>query len=228
MGADYAILLIDLDDTLLDFKKTEREALRQAFQGYGCALTDGQIAEYSRINQQCWKRLERREIDKEALKALRFSEFLKTLPNPPSHSLEKINRDYMEALSSLTLPLPLAEDTIRKLAGRYRLAIITNGTEWVQKRRFAGFSVHDCFEQLFISDVLGAQKPDPHFFSQVTEAMGESDPSRYLVIGDSQTSDILGGIWAGMDTCLVSPEPVAESPANFQVRTFSEVLNILL
>lgn len=224
----YRILLMDLDDTILDFKRTEKEALRKAFGGYGLELGDGQIRAYSEINLRCWKRLERKEINKEELKALRFSEFLGTLPKAPEVSLEQINRDYMEALSSLAIPLPGAEGAVRTLARSYRLAVVTNGTTWVQMSRVAGLSVRDCFERMFISDELGVQKPDPRFFEQVKEAMGEADASQYLVIGDSQTSDILGGIWAGMDTCLISPEPVPDCPADYQVPSLSEVLKILL
>lgn len=228
MNLPYKILLMDLDDTILDFKKTEKEALRKAFGGYGLELDDALVHAYSAINLRCWKRLERKEINKEELKALRFSEFLKLLPKPPQVGVEQINRDYMEALGSLTLPLPGAEDAVRKLAQSYRLAVITNGTTWVQKLRFAGLSVRGCFERMFISDELGVQKPDPRFFEQVKEAMGEADASRYLVIGDSQTSDILGGIWAGMDTCLVCPEPIPDCPANYWAPSLSEVLKILL
>ncbi|MDO4317574.1 MAG: YjjG family noncanonical pyrimidine nucleotidase [Lachnospiraceae bacterium] len=228
MKHTYKILLMDLDDTILDFKKTEREALRKAFGGYGLELDEAQIHAYSAINLRCWKRLERKEINKEELKTLRFSEFLGTLPKAPPVSVEQVNRDYMEALGSFVFPLPGAEEAVRTLAQSYRLAVITNGTTWVQERRFAGLSVRGCFERMFISDELGVQKPDPRFFEQVREAMGEADASRYLVIGDSLTSDILGGIWAGMDTCLVSPEPVPDCPANYWAPSLSEVLKILL
>ncbi len=228
MEHSYKILLMDLDDTILDFKKTEKEALRQTFCKYGLELDEAQIRNYSDINLRCWKRLERKEIDKEELKALRFAEFLKTLPEAPQIGTEQINRDYMEALSSFVFPLPGAEEAVRALSQHYRLAIITNGTTWVQERRFSGMSFRDCFERMFISDVLGVQKPDPHFFAQVKEAMGEADSSRYLVIGDSQTSDIQGGIRAGMDTCFVCPEPVPDCPANYQASCLGEVLKILL
>lgn len=228
MKHSYKILLLDLDDTILNFKKTEKEALRRTFRKYGLELDETQIRNYSDINLRCWKRLERKEINKEELKALRFSEFLQTLPEAPQVSTEQINRDYMEALSSFVFPLPGAEEAVRTLSQHYRLAIITNGTTWVQERRFSGMTFRDCFERMFISDMLGVQKPDPLFFAQVKEAMGEADSSCYLVIGDSLTSDIQGGIQAGMDTCFVSPEPVSDCPANYQASCLGEVLKILL
>ncbi len=228
MKNTYKILLMDLDNTILNFTETERQALVNTFRGYGIELTDEDVRCYNRINNRYWKMLERKKIDKEELKRLRFTEFVETLAQKPERDVIDINKDYMEELASLTIVLPGAEEAVRALATRYRLAIITNGTTWVQKRRFAGMCFGNCFEAMFISDDLGAQKPAPLFFDKVKEQIGEADVTQYLVVGDSISSDILGGTWAGMDTCLVSETDVEDSFATYCVRNLFELAGKML
>lgn len=224
----YKILLIDLDNTILDFNETERQALLKTFRAYGIELTEEEVQRYNRINDRCWKMLERKEINKEELKRLRYSEFVDTLSVKPERDVMDINHDYMEGLASLTIVLPGVEEAIRALAKRYRLAIITNGTTWVQKKRFAGMNFCDCFEAMFISDELGAQKPAPLFFDKVKEMLGEPDVMQYLVVGDSISSDILGGTWAGMDTCLVCETGAEDSFATYCVKNLTELVEALV
>lgn len=228
MGDTYRILLIDLDNTILDFTKTEREALVTTFANYGVVLEEEEIRQYNRINDKCWKMLERGEVNKEELKRLRFTEFVSLLPKKPKRDVMDINADYMKALAGLAIPLPGAEEAVCCLAKDYRLAIITNGTDWVQKSRFSKMSCAGCFEALFISDELGAQKPAPLFFDTVKEAMGDREPSHYLVVGDSISSDILGGTWAGMDTCLVSAVNTDENVATYRIASLLELPKLLL
>lgn len=221
---NYKYLLIDLDDTLLDWQETERRALTETFrERFSRELTAEEVEVYNRINAECWKLLERKMITKDELKVKRFAEFMEALgilgssttaDGTPMYRdlsadsaelalVQEINLDYMQRLSRTVVEFPDAAPVCRALAQKYRIFLITNGTDWVQRGRLAGVSFTDVFESIIISDEVGCNKPDPRFFRGVTELTGDEDPSHYLVIGDSLTSDIAFGKAIGADTVWV-------------------------
>lgn len=224
----YRYLLLDLDQTILDFKKTEELSLIDTFGRYGIVLNEQDIARYSKINQECWGLLEKKEIDKEQLKALRFGRFLEEKGITLPIDVMQLNLEYMQGLASRAIYMPQAEQTVRRLAEQYPLYLVTNGTTWVQKGRLEKMSCAECFSHVFISDELGVQKPAIEFFEQVMAYVGDQNPEHYLVIGDSASSDIAGGINAGMDTCQVGVKAGASSRADYHVEWFYEVEQLLL
>ncbi len=229
-NARYRYLLLDLDDTLLDWHETERRALTETMREcVGRTLTDAEVGCYNRINAVCWKMLERREIDKEQLKAKRFHDFLSELGiAADGERVREINCDYMDRMSRIVVEMPEAAAVCRALAGKYQLIIITNGTDWVQRSRLSGVSFADCFAGVVISDEVGCNKPAAGFFEGVKAITGDADPAHYLVIGDSQSSDIAFGRAIGADTLWVHLRDDGQTgDATYTVRTLSEVLSIL-
>ncbi len=226
----YQYLMIDLDDTILNFAETERMALGKAFeQLFGRILTNAEVEEYSRINQDCWKMLERKEIDKTVLKDKRFRDFVGFLDiELVGVTIEQINDVYMGHLGQIICEMPGAGAAIRKLAKSYRIFLITNGTAWVQKSRLSLLAFSDCFERVLISDELGENKPSPVFFDAVLAVTGDTDKSRYLVIGDSMTSDMGLGRNTGIDTCLFGAEKVPNEQITYATKDWSAVEKLLL
>ncbi|MBO4627253.1 MAG: HAD-IA family hydrolase [Lachnospiraceae bacterium] len=229
-NARYRYLLLDLDDTLLDWLETERRALTQMMRAcFGRELTDEEVGCYNRINALCWKMLERREIDKPQLKVKRFQDFLAELGiEADEERVREINDDYMNRMSGIVVEMPDAARVCRKLAAKYKLILITNGTDWVQRRRLSGVSFSDCFTGVVISDEVGCNKPAVGFFEGVKAITGDADPTHYLVIGDSQSSDIAFGRAIGADTLWVHLRDDGQTgEATYTVRTLAEVLTIL-
>lgn len=225
----YKYLLIDLDNTILDFDATEHSALCQAFvELFQRELTKEEVAEYSRINQGYWKLLEKREVTKPELKERRFRDFLSYLGLVWDGDMEMINAVYMTNLGNTIFVMPGAEEVIRRLAERYRLFIITNGTTSVQESRMRLLQFADCFEQVFISDEIGYNKPAPQFFDAVVAVTGEHDPGKYLIIGDSLSSDIAFGKNIGSDTCRYYYRQKGEKgEATYTVTSWSEIAELL-
>ncbi len=193
----YTTLLIDADDTLLDFGKAEREAFDAAFCGLGLPTSDGIYSLYSAINLSLWKAYERGEIEKSEIRLRRFSRLFETLcwEGDPRDASEA----YIAALSLQGQLIPGARDFLEKTCVKYGLYAVTNGIQAVQRGRFAKADINKYLKGVFISEEIGYGKPDRRYFDYVFDKVGEKDRSKILVIGDSLTSDILGAVNAGVD-----------------------------
>ncbi len=197
------IILFDLDDTILDFHKAEAIAIARTFRELGIEPTEELIRLYSRINARQWKRLETGEISREQVLVGRFEILFKEL------GLELSSRQakalYENFLSQGHFFIPGAVELLEKLQGDYRLFICSNGTAVVQAGRLKSAGIAPYFEEIFISEEIGCNKPDPEFFRRCFERIPDFRRERCLIIGDSLSSDILGGIRAGIKTCWFIP-----------------------
>ena len=203
MPKKYEWLLFDADDTLLDFKLGEHRAITATLADAGLPTDDEVIATYSRINDNLWKMLERGEVTKDRLKVLRFTQFCEHYGFVCDGVA--LAESYVENLKKQTVLLDGAEDVCRALYGKYKMYIITNGIEAVQTARFGGCAIKEYFEKCYISDAIGVAKPKKGFFDAVAADIEGFDKSKALVIGDSLTSDIKGGVEYGIDTCWLNP-----------------------
>ncbi|MBO4281092.1 MAG: HAD-IA family hydrolase [Lachnospiraceae bacterium] len=220
----YRYLLLDFDNTLVDFNETERRALSVTFDAlYKRKLSKEEIGIYHRINDSCWKMLERKEIDKPELKRLRFEQFTEAI-GIKNADVGEINRTYMDILSKTVVEYPDSFETCRILAKNHTLFVITNGTAYVQKDRLAGASFAPFISGLFISDEIGVNKPAPEFFDAIIKETQDTKRSSYLIVGDSPTSDILFGKNAGVDTCYVG---AGESDADYRIGSIGELPQLL-
>lgn len=200
MGGLYTTILWDLDDTLLDFPYSQKSALKKCFQAIGLEITEEQIECYSRINDNYWKRLELGEITREELLTGRFV----TLFNEygiDGVDVEAFHRKYEEALGKVFLFRDDGLSVVRSLQGVCRQYVITNGFSVVARSKFRLSGLEAVLDGIFISEEVGAPKPQREFFQYCLERIPEEDKSRILIVGDSLTSDIKGGIQMGIPTC---------------------------
>lgn len=225
----YDTVLIDADETLFDFPKAERCALCDALTGAGITPTEELILAYSEINYATWKRLERGEITKTALRTERFAAFCAKFGFEAD--IPKLSDDYLAALSAQSFLLEGAEDVCRALkADLCRLYIITNGIASVQHGRMMRSPIKYLVEDVFISEEMGAEKPHRAFFDAVERRIPDFDPASTLVVGDSLTSDMAGGIAAGLDTCWYNPKgkgKPADMPITYEIRDLRELLSLV-
>ncbi|WP_153722626.1 YjjG family noncanonical pyrimidine nucleotidase [Sporosarcina cascadiensis] len=200
----YELFLFDLDDTLFDFGETEKHALGNTFTSFG--LPDGLAkyrASYHAISSVIWDDLEQGRITLEELKVERFRRLFE------QHDLTMDAQDFGDLyIENLGRESHVIDGVPEMLAGlaEYRLAILTNGFTLAQLARIAGSPLHNTFEAIICSEETGFKKPQPEIFDYTFKKLGITDPSRVLMIGDSLTSDIQGGINAGIDTCWFNPD----------------------
>lgn len=200
----YDIILFDADGTLLDFQKSEAEAIRDAMTANGIQATEERVKLYSDINIGLWKKLERGEIKKKVLLYHRFELLLEALGM--QGDAKKMANDYMTGLSTKGYVLDGAEKMLKSLSGRARMYIVTNGVEFIQRGRYARCGIDKYFHGVFISDCVGCEKPSVKYFEYVASHIDGFDKGRAVIVGDSLTSDMQGGINYGIDTCWYNPD----------------------
>ena len=197
-------LFLDLDDTILDFKTAERIAIGKTIRDFGVEPTEEILTQYHKINKWHWEQLElgkltRAEVLENRFKVL-FSE-LGVAVDP-----EKVARAYECNLSQGHWFLPGAEETVACLSKRYRLFLASNGTASVQKGRMTSANLYRFFETVFVSQEIGHNKPSKAYFDACFASIPGFDPERAMIVGDSLSSDIQGGINAGIRTVWVNPD----------------------
>lgn len=212
-----AVVLLDLDDTILDFGIAEHEALKKALADVGVDNSEKVLKRYSEINKLHWEMLERGEITRPQVLLGRFEQLLKELGIEDKNSiLASILRDsYEQNLSHGHWFMPGAEQMLEQLKGKYRLFLCSNGTPVVQEGRLRSSGIGPCFEKIFISEAIGYNKPAKEYFDRCFEQIPELDLSRCIIVGDSLSSDIQGGINAGIRTCWYNPK-FAENRKNIE------------
>ena len=202
-----AIILLDLDDTILDFHIAEYHALKKAMGDLGVDNSDQVIARYSEINKLHWEMLERGEITRAQVLLGRFEVLLKELgvEDEGSGIAIELRDTYESNLSQGHWFMPGAEDMLEAIKDKYRLFLCSNGTPVVQEGRLKSSGIGHYFEKIFISEAIGFNKPAKEYFDRCFAQIPDFDPSKAMIVGDSLTSDIRGGRNAGIATCWVNP-----------------------
>lgn len=224
----FEFLLIDMDDTVLDFKKAEYVAIRKTLQDAGIAPSEAVCARYSQINDSYWKRLERKEVTRRQLQMGRFADLFAELG--VQADAETCADAYMKNLGSGYYFMPGAEQALRSLSQKYKLYLASNGNTDTQRSRIASAGIERYFEGIFISGEVGVNKPDKGFFDYCFAKMEGFDPAKTIIVGDSLTSDILGGKNAGIATCWLNPTHKTAPPElqpDYQIESLSKLEELL-
>lgn len=224
----YTTVLLDIDMTILDFNAAEASALRDAFESMSLPIDDALIARYHIINDALWKDFELGKVTKERLKYLRFARLVEAAGLAADANI--LQNVYTDFLSTKGMMLDGAREFLDEAAKRYSLFAITNGIYYVQKGRFEKADIGGYFKKVFISEDVGFGKPDKRYFDHVLAAIDEKDKRRIAVVGDSLTSDIKGGIGAGLDTCHYDPDGThmrEDIVPTARARTYGEILEFL-
>ncbi len=205
----YKYLLFDADNTLFDFGMAEYHAFMETCSHAGIQWSEEAYRVYSEINDAQWKKLERGETTQAELKIQRYREFLQWYGYSGDRETMAVcmGNDYKEALGRQIYLMPDALDVLKALTAKgYWIGIVTNGITAIQTARLAASPMRKYIRKLYISEEMGCAKPDPAFFEAVFTDLQVSDPSQYLVIGDSLSSDIDGASAAGIDSVWFCPE----------------------
>lgn len=200
------VILWDIDGTLLDFGAAERYAVRKCFDSFGFGeCTDEMLARYSAINKRYWEMLERGEVTKEQVFHGRYEEFLRG-EHLPTGRIGELNREYQVYLSEKIFFQDYGYEIIWDLKGKVRQYVVTNGSRFTQTRKMRLAGYDKLFDGVFISDEVGAEKPNIAFFDSVWEQIGTYEKAEVMIVGDSLTSDMQGGNNAGIRCCWYNPQ----------------------
>lgn len=199
----YTTLFFDLDGTILDYSKAETTALNGTYNiVFGIDPSDDILPVYQKINSDLWKEFEKGTIGIDELRIKRFSDLFDNFKlNADPEAFSEI---YLKELGNGGYLLQGALEILTFCAGRFRIGAITNGIGNVQRSRIKKAGIDYFFETIVISNDVGIAKPDPGIFTIALENMDLYNKEEILMIGDSLSSDILGGINAGIDTCWIN------------------------
>lgn len=195
----YKKLFFDFDDTLVDFKAAEKVALPTVFDEFNFPLTAEVEAIYNRINRGLWDALEVGEVTREQLMDQRFGKTFEHFGIEVNG--REVDNRYRQLLAKTIVLIDGARETLEQLAPNFELYIVTNGMSDTQYARLDAAGLTSFFQQIFVSEEIGYQKPQIQFFDYVFQAIGDIDLASCLIIGDSFSADIAGGVAAGIDTC---------------------------
>ncbi len=223
-------VFLDLDDTLLDFTGGEAKALRTTLETLGVDAGERVISLYHAINRRCWEQLEDGLLTRQQVLVGRFEQLFSAL-GVTAHSGREASTLYETMLSLQHDFLPGALETLQLLSRRYDLYLASNGTLSVQRRRLADARLQPFFRGIFISQEIGADKPSALFFQRCFASIPGFCPQASIMVGDSLTSDIRGGINAGIRTCWFNPGRQPHRPdirPDYEISTLQELPPLLL
>lgn len=222
----YKIVLIDLDNTVFDFSLGEKNAAKETFEKFGIKHDEKLITFFSEINEKYFQKYASKEMTREEFHHMRFKEIVDVIScqcNP-----DDMNKHYIENLALQCEFMPGAYETLKYLSSKYILCAASNGKIEVQTKRIEKANVADFFDKIYVSSAVGYNKPDKEFFDYIFSDYKEYNKEDFTIIGDRESSDILGGINAGIDTCFYNYKndtPTLKS--RYIINSLKEILKIL-
>ena len=208
----YQWLFFDADGTLFDFDRAEVAALEQAFRLIEVTCDASYLAIYQRINLALWQAVEKGEITPGIVKVRRFELLLEAIGSGSSPAA--LSANYLECLAARSELIEDAAEVLKALHGKYRIAILTNGLQVVQRGRLARSVIRDHIADMIISEEIGHAKPAKEFFDAAMARLGNPSKREVLMIGDGWIPDIQGAVQYGIDACWYNPnkKPRPTSP----------------
>lgn len=199
----YTYLLFDADDTLLDFERNGTRAFIMLCAKYHFPCTPESRALYESFNQSLWRELERGLVTKEFMKVERFRRFLTALHRADDPAV--VSTDYITFLGNSSFLTPHADEVCKTLSQNHEIYILTNAVEAVHTSRIRQSMLAPYIKGNFVSECIGYEKPNKFFFDYVFSHIPGITKENCLLIGDSLTSDMQGGINTGIPVCWYNP-----------------------
>ena len=220
-------LFLDLDDTILDFHKAERIALSKTIREFGVEPTEEILNLYHEINKWHWEQLELGKLTRAEVLVNRFGVLFEKLGKEVD--APKCAKVYEHNLSQGHWFLPGAEEAVDALSKKYRLFLASNGTAVVQKGRMTSANLYRFFETVFVSQEIGHNKPSKEYFDACFAAIPGFDKEKAMIVGDSLSSDIRGGINAGIRTVWVTPnhKDCGDTKPDYEIEALSQLEALL-
>ena len=229
--AIYTCVLLDIDNTLLDFDAAERQALTDMLAEYELPHDENACAVYHKVNRELWDSLAKGQLNKQKLFQIRFSRFMQAMQLPDNGKSKAMNDRYEELLATHADLLPGALTALEELGEVATLAIVSNGALAVQESRIAASGIGRYMDGIYISAKVGAAKPSAKLFEHAFRDLGITNKSRVLMVGDDLLADIKGGQNAGVDTCWFNPkneENKSGITPKYTVGSYEELYRIVM
>ncbi|WP_430817407.1 YjjG family noncanonical pyrimidine nucleotidase [Carboxylicivirga sp. RSCT41] len=227
----YKHLFFDLDHTLWDFEANSEAALREMFDSYHLARFfadyDDFHSKYEPHNLYLWAQYRKNKVDKKTLNVQRFYLPFAEAGFDDLNVARQFAADYLAISATKTILFPDTIDVLQTLKERYQLHIITNGFKEVQTQKLHNSGLRPFFNNIYISELIGVQKPNTYFFDYAIKS-SHASKKESLVIGDSLEADIKGAQKAGIDQVFFnSKKQEHEVQITYTINELKELLEFL-
>lgn len=229
--AIYTCVLLDVDNTLLDFDAAERQALTAMLAEYELPHDAHACEVYHKVNRELWDALAKGKLSKGKLFQTRFQRFLQAMELPDNGKSHAMNDRYEELLATHADIIPGALNALEELGEVATLAIVSNGAAAVQQARISASGVERYMDGIYISEKVGAAKPSAKLFEHAFKDLGITNRSRVLMVGDDLLADIKGGLNAGVDTCWVNfknEENTTDIQPKYEIHSYEELYRLVM
>ena len=219
-------ILIDVDNTLLDFNKCALGAVKEVFVKYKLDYKDYVFEVFQEENDRLWEAYEKGEIKKNDIFDRRWKQIFKRLRIEEDG--KKAETHFIESIRDSHEPVEGAMDVLKYLSGKYNIYVASNSQYEQQMNRLTNAGMMPYISQLFISDRMGAAKPSIQFFDGCFQKIGEVLKEEVIIIGDSISADIGGGRAYGIRTCWYNHNKIAaEVEADYTIDKLEDIIHIL-
>ncbi len=225
----YNHILLDLDDTLWDFKANSRIAMQEIYNDYKLInhydSFESFYSIYMEKNHQLWDQYAKGEITKDYLSLERFLHPLRLVGINDATLARQLGDDFLHRTTMQTQLVDGAIELLDYLKDKYTLSIISNGFVEVQYIKLRRSGLLPYFTHIFLSEEVGYQKPDIRFFQTVLEKLS-AQPSECLVIGDNLQTDIQGAQNATMCAIFYRHNSEVALNSEFTTQTVDDLIEI--
>lgn len=220
-------VLIDIDNTLLDFEECAKESLVNSCRDMSVPYESRFMPAFTAVNNLLWRQVEDRHITVEKLHEIRFRTVFSALDLPyDGKQFEKLFRAYV---AQAAVPVENSIEMLEYLKGKYFLAVASNSSLSQQLKRLEKAGMAKYFDDFFVSDRIGANKPSAEFFANCLPHLPTNKKDEIILIGDSLSADIEGGISFGIKTCWFNKggEKKTSLSPDYVIENLSEIKIIL-
>jgi phosphoglycolate phosphatase len=206
------LLVFDLDGTLVDSKEDLANAVNVALASFDLPPLPNPVI-YSYVGDGA-SALILRALPKEKADLL-------------PEVLDRFLAYYRRHLLDTTRAYPGVVGALRKWAGIYRMAVLTNKGEAMSREILSGLSLDGYFFDVRGGDSFGTKKPDPEGLLRILREAG-IEAQEAIMVGDSR-NDVQAGRKAGTVTCGVTyglgAPGFATLPPDFTVDRFPDLFH---
>ena len=214
----YQWILFDADETLFSFNSFL--GLKVMMERYGVPFNEQDYEQFQAVNKLLWVAYQNKEITAQDLQRIRFEKIAQQTGQEPL----ALNQELMAEMALLSRPLDNVREMLDSLLGKAKMAIITNGFHALQQKRLDNTEFNKYFDLVVVSETVGAAKPSSQIFEVAFAQMGNIDRRAVLMVGDTLSSDVQGGINVGIDTCWFNP---TQQPNQTTIQPTYEIASIL-
>lgn len=227
--AKFNLVLFDADGTLFNYDMAEEVALQKTFEHHQFKYCDDIRNRYRVINSQMWKEFESGRMDKVDLQIGRFQSLLEE-SNLKADAVV-FNSIYLDFMAEGGYLINGALEVCKELSFHCTLAIATNGIARTQKSRLKSSAIEPYIKHIIVSEDAGYQKPHEGFFQYAFSVCGQLDKDKAIIVGDSLSADIKGGVDFGITTCWYNPAGIVENNglrSDYEIKDLRELQGLIL